>query len=700
MQALHKKGIVHRDLKPQNVLLTPDGQAKVADMGLSKTLPTHVSSFDSLGGSGSSGWQAPEQIHVLPPAGAACDSGSRGGCAAAAAAAPAADDSSGGEPALPSRQSKATDIFSLGLVLFWTLTRCGHPFGADRFERDGNILRNEPDLSAVAHNPELENLLRAMLHRCAPLSTLSTPPPHLPPLNPHAADGTRLCPTHRSDCASDTCHPTERPPNTLHSLLPSRSVISSTLPACPPIPMHSVSRRGACMPRGSRRALGDQRICNHASQTVHPPARSCRELPTPHQHRPLATPHPRCRDPKMRPDTAAVLAHPAWWTAQRKLAFLLDVSDRFELADRAADANATLAALEGTAPSAFPPGSNWASALEQQLLDNLYQYRRYKSHSVRDLLRVIRNKANHFRELPPAIQALIGQPPSGYFAYFSSRFPRLLLTMLFFVSARGGLAEPGFLKYEITEADCGKFATVHALAPAPAAAAPAAAAPATTGPAEAAAPAPDRTSQSAPELAGSSGGAPRAPAPHMRHLSSPPQYGSGMMRPQMSPPLPPPPPAPPSHPMHALSGAGVMMPPCASPGQPHAPWPPSNPPRPPPPPPHAMPVGYKDSGSRACTLQSFPQNPGAQLCEFYVRTGNCKFGDACFKDHPPLYQVPLNMMGLPMRRGALPCVYYMQTGTCEFGPACKFHHPNLEPVYPTSTPPPQPPHAPPAAAFH
>ena len=73
MQALHKKGIVHRDLKPQNVLLTPDGQAKVADMGLSKTLPTHVSSFDSLGGSGSSGWQAPEQIHVLPPAGAACD---------------------------------------------------------------------------------------------------------------------------------------------------------------------------------------------------------------------------------------------------------------------------------------------------------------------------------------------------------------------------------------------------------------------------------------------------------------------------------------------------------------------------------------------------------------------------------------------------------------------------------------------------
>lgn len=159
VQALHEKGIVHRDLKPQNVLLTAGGQAKVSDMGLSKTLPQHVSSFVSNGGFGSSGWQAPEQIRTLTSSG---DSSSRGREAAGRVGSsdgPAA-------PAAPARQSKAVDIFSLGLVLFWTLTRGAHPFGGDRFARDGNILRKDPDLTAVAHDPELENLLRAMLHRC------------------------------------------------------------------------------------------------------------------------------------------------------------------------------------------------------------------------------------------------------------------------------------------------------------------------------------------------------------------------------------------------------------------------------------------------------------------------------------------------------------------------------------------------------
>ena len=31
MRLAHTRGIIHRDLKPQNVLLTPDGTAKVSD---------------------------------------------------------------------------------------------------------------------------------------------------------------------------------------------------------------------------------------------------------------------------------------------------------------------------------------------------------------------------------------------------------------------------------------------------------------------------------------------------------------------------------------------------------------------------------------------------------------------------------------------------------------------------------------------
>ena len=92
-------------------------------------------------------------------------------------------------------------------------------------------------------------------------------------------------------------------------------------------------------------------------------------------------------------------------------------------------------------------------------------------------------------------------------------------------------------------------------------------------------------------------------------------------------------------------------------------------------------VGWRDSGSLACSYESFPHNPGAEVCKFFVSTGFCRFGSACFKHHPDEYRVPLNQQGYPMRWDEPECTFYMQTAACKFGPACKFHHPNLEAVY-------------------
>ena len=59
-------------------------------------------------------------------------------------------------------------------------------------------------------------------------------------------------------------------------------------------------------------------------------------------------------------------------------------------------------------------GASWGSALEPEVIANLGKYRKYNSGSLRDLLRVIRNKHNHFREMPPDLQQRLGPLPEGF----------------------------------------------------------------------------------------------------------------------------------------------------------------------------------------------------------------------------------------------------------------------------------------------
>lgn len=76
----------------------------------------------------------------------------------------------------------------------------------------------------------------------------------------------------------------------------------------------------------------------------------------------------------------------------------------------------------------------------------------------------------------------------------------------------------------------------------------------------------------------------------------------------------------------------------------------------------------------------FPERPGQPECQYYMKTGDCKFGASCKYHHPPDWVLSkancvLSPIGLPLRPGVEPCNFYMQNGHCKFGRTCKFDHP-------------------------
>lgn len=126
-----------------------------------------------------------------------------------------------------------------------------------------------------------------------------------------------------------------------------------------------------------------------------------------------------------------------------RLSFLRDVSDRIELEDRE-NASELLEALENTGKSSLD--GKWDEKMETAFINDISRFRRYRYDSVRDLLRVVRNKLNHYRELSREIQAILGPVPDGFNHYFSTRFPKLLIEVYQVISSHCA-GEEQFHKY-------------------------------------------------------------------------------------------------------------------------------------------------------------------------------------------------------------------------------------------------------------
>ncbi|URE40718.1 zinc finger CCCH domain-containing protein [Musa troglodytarum] len=87
---------------------------------------------------------------------------------------------------------------------------------------------------------------------------------------------------------------------------------------------------------------------------------------------------------------------------------------------------------------------------------------------------------------------------------------------------------------------------------------------------------------------------------------------------------------------------------------------------------------------------SLPDRPDQPECQYYMKTGNCKYGNSCKYHHPKERNQPatatIGPLGLPLRPGQPVCTFYAAYGSCNYGTACKFDHP-LAGYYGYSLPP-------------
>lgn len=120
MRLAHTRGIVHRDLKPQNVILTPDGSAKVTDFGIAVAFAeTSLTQTNSMLGS----------VHYLSP-----------------------------EQARGSKATIQSDIYAMGIIFYEMLT--GHiPYDGDSAVTIALQHFQKPLPSIIAENPEVPQAL-------------------------------------------------------------------------------------------------------------------------------------------------------------------------------------------------------------------------------------------------------------------------------------------------------------------------------------------------------------------------------------------------------------------------------------------------------------------------------------------------------------------------------------------------------------
>jgi len=121
----HRAGLVHCDLKPQNILVSPDGRAKITDFGIARALASIEPDETSEVVWGSPQYMAPEQAAGGPP-------------------------------------SPSSDVYGIGVILFELLT--GRlPFDSENADELTQLHLSAPPPSPRRFNPDLPPALEQIV---------------------------------------------------------------------------------------------------------------------------------------------------------------------------------------------------------------------------------------------------------------------------------------------------------------------------------------------------------------------------------------------------------------------------------------------------------------------------------------------------------------------------------------------------------
>lgn len=164
------------------------------------------------------------------------------------------------------------------------------------------------------------------------------------------------------------------------------------------------------------------------------------------------------RNPSTRPTAAQICSHPFFWNSAKRLLFLCEFSDRLETdTDNTTPGSHIVDKFVIERQASKIIGTSWHTKIDSRLFNNVQKFRSYDTSSVRDCLRLLRNKHHHFDELPSDLKESVIPTQGSLLQYFEDKFPNLLYHCYSICREYLVRDDPLVVKYDIVRKHASRF---------------------------------------------------------------------------------------------------------------------------------------------------------------------------------------------------------------------------------------------------